>query len=265
MAGRKNSCLTAALVAFFLAPIHSEVVAQDTPEFEYFPSGCLKIGSGKGVTDNTIYAESIAFPIHSDHKAYINSQVYNPGGGKAPSEGSQDQCYLSNYAYPWMDNFCETRSGRNRETLNCPSRAIHQGVDIRGGTPRTCTQLRNLPKPDRKLIKLVAVDSGVVSHVGSYSFNVRVGSRIYKYLHPNMSALEISRGQQVTKNTLVGYLSNDFSGPTTFHLHFEIKANLRGAGWKTVSPYKSLVRAYERSNGTGTQLRVSNSSPCKLP
>ncbi len=69
-------------------------------------------------------------------------------------------------------------------------------------------------------------------------------------MHMNMDRLQVTEGQTVSAGQTVGYLSNDFGGtPTTMHLHMEFKQNIDGVGWTWVSPYMSLVRAYERRLG----------------
>ena len=220
------------------------------PVFSYFEAGALIPGTGTGAPDQIVYAPEMVFPIESA-PSYPQSQVFNFGGGVAGG----DQCDARNYAYPWRDNFCEARSA-NRGSPYCPVNKIHQGQDIRVGTAADCNTLRNTPAADRMLHKIVAVEDGVISHVGTYSVNLRAGGRIYKYMHMNMSKLQVVAGQTVTAGQHIGYLSNDFGGtPTTFHLHFEITQNGGDGKWVHVPPYLSLVAAYERrENGPGEEI-----------
>ncbi len=214
------------------------------PTFSYFEAGALLPGSGQGAPDQIAYAPDIVFPI-ADAPAYLQSQVFSFGGGVAGG----DQCDARNYTYPWRDNFCEVRSA-NRTSPYCPLPKVHQGQDIRVGTAADCNTLRRTSAADRALHKVVAVEDGIISHVGTYSVNLRAGGRIYKYMHMNMSKLEVKAGDPVTAGQHIGYVSNDFGGtPTTFHLHFEITQNDANSGWIHVPPYLSLAEAYERREG----------------
>ena len=215
--------------------------------FTYYGPGDLAPGSGSGVTDRTVYSPDIRFPVGT-HPAYLNSQVWGVGGANGP--GGDGWCDARNYQMPWRDNFCETRSGADRDTLNCPSRAVHQGQDIRAGDSALCNAMRGKSASDRTDIPVVAVEDGYISYVGSYTVNVRAADRIYRYMHMNMARLQVEEGDTVSKGQTIGYLSNDFGGTaTTMHLHMEFKQNIDGVGWTWVSPYMSLVRAYERREG----------------
>ncbi|MEP6273876.1 M23 family metallopeptidase, partial [Hyphomonas sp.] len=168
---------------------------------------------------------------------------------KSDKVAGGDQCDARNYDYPWRDNFCEVRSA-NRTSPYCPQPKVHQGQDIRVGTPQECNTLRRTAASDRTFHKVVAVSDGVISHVGTYSVNLRAGGRIFKYMHMNMDKLQVKAGDTVQAGQHIGYVSNDFGGtPTTFHLHFEITQNDGGAGWVHVPPYLSLAKAYERREG----------------
>jgi hypothetical protein len=221
--------------------------------FTYYAPGDLAPGSGSGAVDRTVYSPDIAFPIES-HPTYLNSQVYGTGGANGPA--GSGWCDAANYQMPWRDNFCESRPGANRESLNCPSREIHQGQDIRAGDSALCNAMRAGPSADRIDIPVVSVADGYISYVGSYTVNVRAAEKIYRYMHMNMSRLEVAEGDPVTKGQRIGYLSNDFGGtPTTLHLHMEFQQNIDGVGFTWVSPYMSLVRAYERrQDGFGVEV-----------
>ncbi|MEO0983293.1 MAG: peptidoglycan DD-metalloendopeptidase family protein [Pseudomonadota bacterium] len=225
------------------APIEPEPEPVE-PTFSYHPAGVLLAGSGAGSPDRTVFAPDMVFPIQ-DAFAYPQSQVWNFGGGV----GGGDECDPRNYEYPWRDNFCETRSSRF-STPFCPISGVHLGQDIRVGTPQGCEQLRRTSSADRRLYAVVAAEDGVISNIGRYTVNVRAGSRIYRYLHMNMQALEVELNEQVEAGQVIGYVSKDFGGtPTTFHLHFEIKVNTAEHGWAFVPPYTSLVASYERREG----------------
>ena len=237
-----------------------EPPAPPLPSFLIHPPGSLIPGSGQGFNDFTNKAPDIIFPIRSAD-AYLQSQVYNFGGGVAGG----DQCDRRNFAFPWRDNFCETRS-KDFNTPFCPTQKVHLGVDIRVGTAQDCNTLRRAAPADRRLHEVVAVADGIISQVGSYSVHIRSGTHIYRYLHLNMAALKVKRGDTVTAGDVLGYVSNDFGGtPTTFHLHFEIQANIAGQGWVFVPPYIPLARAYERLKGMQARLTEAAAAPLTPP
>ncbi|KCZ86675.1 M23 family metallopeptidase [Hyphomonas jannaschiana] len=217
------------------------------PAFSFYGPGALLPGTGEGSENETIFAPDMVFPI-KDSPAYLQSMVFTFGGGMVGG----DQCDERNFEYPWRDNFCETRTS-NRNSAYCPMNKIHQGQDIRVGTPESCQSERSTSAADRDAHEVVAVEDGVISNVGSYSVNLRSGGRIYKYLHLNMKKLAVSIGDTVQAGDTIGYVSNDFGGtPTVLHLHFEITQNNGNGGWDYVPPYTSLVAAYERrENGPG--------------
>lgn len=197
---------------------------------EYEPAGRLVSGSGTGRADTTVYAPAMRFPFE-EIPVYANSQVYGRGGYLGPGGG---QCDAANYAFPWRDNFCESRSW---ETPMCPTGNGHQGQDIR---PRTCAD---------DTWWAVAAEDGQITGVGSYSVTLTADSGTqYRYLHLSMDRLAVSRGERVRQGQRVGLVSNDFGGEaTTIHLHFEILQNVAGMGGIVhVPPYASLVASYER-------------------
>jgi len=235
------------------------------PVFSYFQPGALLPGSGGGFPDQIVHAPTMLFPIKSA-PAVLQSQVFAFGGGVAGG----DQCDARNYSAPWRDNFCETRSA-NRTTPFCPTAKIHQGQDIRVGTAADCNTLRRQSLAERGLHEVVAVEDGVITSIGTYTVKLRSEGSIYNYMHLNMKRLAVTAGQNVKAGDLLGYVSNDFGGtPTTIHLHFEIVQNTAGHGWVHVSPYLSLVSAYEqRENGPGEQLEpeigVASVEPFIIP
>jgi hypothetical protein len=220
------------------------------PKFSYFGPGQLLAGTGTGAQAQIVHAPGIVFPIKSA-PAYLQSQVFSFGGGVAGG----DQCDARNFAYPWRDNFCETRTA-NRTSPFCPMPKIHQGQDIRVGTPEDCNTLRRQAAASRGLHEVVAVEDGIISSISAYNVKLRGEGRIYNYMHLNMNRLAVTAGQSVKAGDLIGYVSNDFGGtPTTLHLHFEIVQNTGGQAWSHVPPYLSLVAAYERREaGPGEQV-----------
>lgn len=240
-------------------PAHTTLLEEG--QFAFFAPGDLlpRTGSGparRGVEDWTLYAPEMVFPVKGPLRAYLNSQIYNPGGGAYFGVHQNNQCAVENYSYPWRDNFCEGRSGTDRESLNCPSRGIHQGVDIRGGSggaPGSACY-RMAWEGARDLVPVVAAETGRIEYsLLPYKYVVLLitdKGRIYRYLHLDQQRLTVAPGTKVEAGATIGFLSNDFGrSSTTHHLHFEISENIAGHGFTHVSPYMSLVRAYERDRG----------------
>ena len=220
----------------------SSVVATDFPHHDPMD---LIAGSGHGYTESTLWAPNICFPL-ADTPAYANSQVYHAGGTAVPS--NTDQCDAGNYAYPWQDNFCESRSWTNPL---CNSGQGHQGQDIR---PKTCKA---------NTYWAVAAEDGTVTQIGSYTVAITGNStphRIYRYLHMKTSSVKVQLYDHVVRGQKLGLVSNNLgtSGGkpqyTTIHLHFELRiaqAETLSDGTHLtansfVPPYSSLVEAYRR-------------------
>ncbi len=215
--------------------------ASATPaiDFPHHPAGELIAGSGSGYTDMSNWAPGICFPLVD--KAYANSQVWRPGGTSGPAGGAQ--CNASNYAYPWQDNFCESRSWTNPV---CNSGQGHQGQDIR---PETCKA---------NVHWAVATEDGTITQVGTYTVALTGNNsphRIYRYLHMQKSTLKVVYGQHVVRGQKLGLVSNNMGDTsTTTHLHFEIRVAqaepLANGTMLTalsfVPPYTALVDAYQR-------------------
>lgn len=211
-------------------------------KFEYYAPGDLIPGTGSGLGDDTVYAPAMLFPIKTA-PTWPQSMVYRLGGAVGG-----DQCDPANYDIPWRDNFCEKRSS-TRNTPMCPTNKVHQGQDIRVGSAADCNALRSQAARDRGLHEVIAVEDGIIQHIGTYSVQLKgtETGNIYSYLHLNMRRLRVSALDTVSAGDTLGFVSNDFGGtPTTFHLHFEIKAPIEGEGIIHVPPYMSLVSAYER-------------------
>lgn len=214
-------------------------------KFQYHAPGDLIPGTGTGRGDDTVYAPDMLFPIKTA-PTWPQSMVYRLGGAVGG-----DQCDPANYDTPWRDNFCEKRSS-TRNTPMCPTNKVHQGQDIRVGSASDCNALRSQAARDRGLHEVIAVEDGIIQHIGTYSVKLKgtVTGNIYSYLHLNMRRLRVSALDTVSAGDTLGFVSNDFGGtPTTFHLHFEMKAPIEGEGIVHVPPYMSLVRAYERREG----------------
>jgi murein DD-endopeptidase MepM/ murein hydrolase activator NlpD len=213
----------------FLLLVPASAAAQT---FTFEPPGDLVTGSGSGLADETVHAPGMRYPVESA-PSYANSQVWGRGGSQG---GGGSQCDAQNFSYPWRDNYCETRSW---DMPLCPSGRGHQGQDIRGAT---CAN---------NVHWVVAVEAGTVTSIGDWTVYVTAadGTR-FDYLH--MGQLQVTMGQAVQKGQRLGKVSNVFGGtPTTVHLHFNIRKNVQGVGMVFVSPYMSLVRAYEELLGVG--------------
>ncbi|MGV6802558.1 MAG: M23 family metallopeptidase [bacterium] len=226
-----------------------------TEGFTYGTPGALLANTARGATsigdtDATVYAPGMRFPIETG-PAYANSQVWGYGGGGSdvfgaiypPAKGGSESD-PRNFAYPWVDNFCETRSWTNGR---CPADGKgHQGQDIR---PATC---------ENGKYYAVATENGHIGMVGTVSMElVSDTGKVYRYLHLNRP-LEpgIFEGASVTRGQRLGTIS-DVSGTngdgtlnrsTTLHLHFEIwEGNADGSrnlGVGPLPPYTSLVESY---------------------
>lgn len=231
-------------------------------KFEYYAPGDLIPGTGNGRIDNLVYAPDMVFPIKSA-PTWPQSMVYRLGGAVGG-----DQCDPGNYDIPWRDNFCEKRSS-TRNTPLCPTNKVHQGQDIRVGSAADCNALRGQAKRDRGLHEVVAAEDGIIQHIGTYSVQLKgtETGNLYSYLHMNMRRLRVSALDTVEAGDTLGFVSSDFgSTPTTFHLHFEIKAPIEGEGIVHVPPYMSLVAAYERrEEGTGLVVEDDNVAIASVP
>ena len=204
------------------------ITAHATEKF-YMPPGDLEPGSGSGFKDTIVYFPDMLFPLQGE--AYLNSQVYRPGGQKS----SGDQCADINYNYPWRDNYCESRQW---PMPLCPSGHGHQGQDIR---PATCK---------RDTHWAVAVEDGIIAQIGKYSVTLQTpNGTIYRYLHLNMKNLAIRESDKVKKGQKIGLVSNHFDGSsTTIHLHFDAKdtVSFKGVSRRLFLPvYSSLVHSYQ--------------------
>jgi photosystem II stability/assembly factor-like uncharacterized protein len=212
--------------------------------FFYMAPGDMPAGTGEPSIDaGAIYDSAMRFPIEQA-PAYANSQVYAPGGSSEseslyPQGGTVSD--PPNFDYPWRDNFCESRPS-DRINPQCPVGYGHQGQDIRPATYAGDTHW------------VVAASGGtvdLVSTTGSWVYVTATNGIRYGYLH--MSSIQVSEGQVVTPGQRLGKVSNIFGGtPTVYHLHFEMQIPASYPNF--VSPFMSLVRAYERLIGsTGTQ------------
>ncbi|MDX2287597.1 MAG: M23 family metallopeptidase [Hyphomicrobiaceae bacterium] len=221
--------------------------AQDSVStFKVNPPGVLRDKWGDGIRENKLYAEGMTFPVRAP--TTLNSQVRGKGGMFNPG----NQCAAENYNEVWWDTYCEKRGASGRLSI-CSSGAIHQGLDIRGGTVETCERYKSRHET---YVEAVATYDGRIVKIGSFSVDLetdRHGS--FRYLHLDMKRLQVGRGDRVRAGQTLGYIASDFGkagkNQTTQHLHLEHRVVLNGApprrGFKPVPLYCDMVAAYERT------------------
>jgi hypothetical protein len=215
--------------------------ADRSAEFSYRPSGDIIPNTGYrkqgGRPDAIAYAQ-IRFPLEKA-PAFVRSQSY---GRRDRSDGPT--------AYPWRDNFCETRSF---EVWQCGGGHGHQGEDIRAAD---CPPPGESREPcDRRQRAVVAVrDAQVIRGARDQAATLEVNSRTehirFRYMHMNPHALNadgVLNGRLVIEGEKIGVVSNYLDHPagTSMHLHFDVQLFTRD-GWIWVNPYVTLVSAYER-------------------
>ncbi|SEP21604.1 Peptidase family M23 [Rhodopseudomonas pseudopalustris] len=213
------------------------------PDFTYRPSGDIIANSGfrkqQGRPDLTVYAQ-IRFPIEKQ-PAYARSQSYVP---HRPANGG------SAFAYPWRDNFCESRSFGVGQ---CATGLGHQGQDI---SPGAC--LPGQSDCDVRRQSVVAVRDGVLIRSPkqqAVTLQVNTGREHirFRYMHMNPWELDadgVLSGRRVAEGERFGVVGNylDFPNGTTRHLHFDVQV-FTPDGWLWVNPYTTLIAAYERLLG----------------
>ncbi len=223
----------------------SERPVEASADFTYRPSGDIIANSGSGHqgghADFTVYSQ-IRFPLEK-FPAFVYSQSF----GRRHSAGNTD-------SYPWRDNFCEARSFNVGQ---CASFYGHQGEDIR---PGACAP-RNPGEADRCDISqqaVLAVRDGVLirtarQQAATLQINTATEHIRFRYMHMNPSAMDadgVLNGRGVDEGEKIGVVSNYLDRPngTSRHLHFDVQVFTRD-GWIWVSPYATLISAYERLIG----------------
>jgi murein DD-endopeptidase MepM/ murein hydrolase activator NlpD len=210
-------------------------------DFSYRPSGDIIPNTGYrkqgGHPDPIAYAQ-VRFPLQKA-PAFVRSQSY---GKRDKSDGPT--------SYPWRDNFCESRSF---EVWQCGGGYGHQGEDIRAA--ECLAAVEDGERCDPKQRAVVAVrDAMVIRAAKDQAATLQVNSRTehirFRYMHMNPQALNadgILNGRIVTEGEKIGVVSNYLDHPagTSMHLHFDVQVFTRD-GWIWVSPYVTLVSAYER-------------------
>ncbi|HLH91575.1 MAG TPA: M23 family metallopeptidase [Xanthobacteraceae bacterium] len=223
--------------------------AAPSPTFSYYAAGRLAPNTGYrghgGSADDTVYA-NIRFPI-AEAPAFANTQFFarRVAGGI--------------HAYPWRDNFCESRSFYLSQ---CPGGMGHQGQDIGAADCNSaslgddrCSEHRNdvIAVRDGAILRAPGQEA-VWLFVNTESEHIR-----FRYLHMRpklLDAAAVFSGRTVKAGELIGQVGN-YSGHengTSYHLHFDVQVPTRW-GWIYVNPYMTLVSAYERLiGGRGTQV-----------
>jgi murein DD-endopeptidase MepM/ murein hydrolase activator NlpD len=227
-----------------LADIASSIIDRPTvrsADFSYRPSGDIIPNTGyrnkSGHPDVMAYAQ-IRFPLERA-PAFVRSQSY---GKRDKSDGPT--------AYPWRDNFCESRSF---EVWQCGGGYGHQGEDIRAAD---CPPPGEGRAPcDPKQHAVVAVRDAIViraakDQAATLEINSRTEHIRFRYMHMNPQALNaagVLNGRFVAEGEKIGVVSNYLDHPagTSMHLHFDVQVFTRD-GWIWVSPYVTLVSSYER-------------------
>jgi hypothetical protein len=248
-----------------IAPETAERPAEQSVDFTYRPTGDIIANSGSrklgGRVDFNAYSQ-IRFPLEQA-PAFAHSQSF----GKRRSSDKPDEPTGGNTSYPWQDNFCEARSF---SVGQCASGYGHQGQDIR---PGACMRRGDgTYNCDPTQQGVVAVRDGVVirspkQQAATLQINSRTEHIRFRYMHMNparMDADGVLNGRRVAEGEKIGVVSNYLDHPngTTRHLHFDVQVFTRD-GWLWVSPYVTLISAYERLiHGRGREI---GPEPAPLP
>ncbi|MGY8678632.1 M23 family peptidase [Bradyrhizobium sp. UFLA05-153] len=227
-----------------LTDVASEMVDRPSgrsADFGYRPSGDIIPNTGyrkqAGHPDVMAYAQ-IRFPL-AKAPAFVRSQSYSK---RDKTDGPT--------AYPWRDNFCESRSF---EVWQCPGGYGHQGEDIRAADCPANADAGERCDPKQQSVVAVR-DATVIRGPKDQAATLQVNSRTehirFRYMHMNPSVMNadgLVNGRMVSEGEKIGVISNylDHPGGTSLHLHFDVQVFTR-EGWIWVNPYVTLVSAYER-------------------
>jgi len=261
---------------------------QAASDFSYYSPGYLIPNTGwhkmSGRVDYHVYAR-MRSPI-ANAPSYVKSQSFMPWGdcyrtgrnGSMGKKGAHYSCKVNdiplvfdesaavNFTYPWRDNFCEQRDFLVGQ---CPGGVGHQGEDIR---PGSCTLFNE--NADRCLPyqhTIAAVRDGLVWRTaGDLAVYIVVNTKDdfvrFRYLHMNPKFMDddgLLSGREVSEGEIIGRVGTwgDFEKGTSYHIHFNIQVFTK-VGWVWVSPYMTLVLAYERQiGGRGTEIRPGDPAP----
>jgi hypothetical protein len=232
-----------------------------SPDFTYLPPGDIIPNSGYhrqgGRADFNAYSQ-IRFPLERAPD-FVNSQSFR---NRKPAGKSLDMLASGNDAYPWRDNFCESR---DFGVGQCANGFGHQGQDI-----RPWCSLRN-EGCDPRQQAVVAVREGVLirspkQQAATLQINTRTEHMRFRYMHMNPADMDtdgVLSGRRVDEGEKIGVVSNYLDHPngTTRHLHFDVQVFTRD-GWLWVNPYVTLISAYERLiRGRGREIGPDPASP----
>ncbi len=217
-------------------------------DFTYRPPGDLIARNGShrqsGRVDYTTYSQ-IRFPLERT-PAFAHSQSF----GLRKNEKFDE---LGPTSYPWQDNFCEARSFGVGQ---CPTGFGHQGQDMR---PAPCPAYEEGPEycnPKQQVV-VAARDAILIRAPKQQAATLQINTRNehirFRYMHMDPSAMDadgVLNGRHVEEGEKIGVVSNYLDRPngTTRHLHFDVQVFTRD-GWLWVSPYVTLISAYERLIG----------------
>lgn len=222
----------------------AERPAERSPDFTYRRPGDIIASGGyrkqTGRVDFMAYSQ-IRFPLENV-PAFIGSQSF----------GRRDKAELPGSSYPWRDDFCEARAFNVGQ---CESGFGHQGEDIR---PAPCPVQDGTERCDPKQQGVVAVrDAVVIRAPKQQALTLQINSGTehirFRYMHmnpPTMDTDGLLNGRTVFEGEKIGVVSNYLDHPngTSRHLHFDVQVFTRD-GWIWVSPYVTLISAYERLIG----------------
>jgi hypothetical protein len=214
-------------------------------DFTYLPPGDIIPGSGYrrqgGRADFNAYSQ-IRFPLEKAPN-FVSSQSFR---NRRPAGKSLDALASGNDAYPWRDNFCESR---DFGVGQCANGFGHQGQDIRSA----CSLRSEGCDPRQQAV--VAVREGVLirspkQQAATLQINTRTEHMRFRYMHMNPADMDsdgVLSGRRVDEGEKIGVVSNYLDHPngTTRHLHFDVQIFTRD-GWLWVNPYVTLISAYER-------------------
>ena len=220
----------------------AERPAARSADFTYRPGGDIIANSGYrkqgGRADPTAYSQ-IRFPVEKA-PAFLRSQSF----------GKRDKSEQPGGGYPWRDNFCESRSF---EVGQCPGGFGHQGEDIRPGPCPTTSEGEERCDPRQQAV-LAVRDAVVIRAPKQQAAILQVNTATehirFRYMHMSPTSMDsdgLLNGRRVDEGEKIGVVSNYLDHPngTTRHLHFDVQVFTRD-GWLWVSPYTTLISAYER-------------------
>jgi murein DD-endopeptidase MepM/ murein hydrolase activator NlpD len=232
--------------------------AKVSHSFGYFAPGQVQSGTSfrgqGGRADYTVYSR-IRFPL-ADAPVVAGTELFRRGTRLRITDPN-DFLAVQAATVPWRDNFCERRGF---SVSQCPAGIGHQGQDIR---PLLCHPAPNSDRCDPPG-DVVAVRDGMIlrspRQEAAYLVVNTANEHIrFRYLHMSprkMDADNLLNGRRVTEGEVIGEVGNYSmkEAGTSYHLHFDVQVPTRD-GWVFVSPYMTLVSAYERLIGErGTEL-----------